>query len=97
MATKRRKFSEEFKAEAVRIWREGGQPQVQIAHRLGVVPSVLDRWDKQQRQAEQQGSTRAGLKAEREELQRLRRENEVLRQERDFLKSAAAYFAKDSK
>jgi transposase len=97
MAIRRRKFSEEFKVEAVRVWREGGRPQAQIARELGVVPSVLDRWDKQQRQAEQQSSTRSGLKAEREELQRLRRENEVLRQERDFLKSAAAYFAKESK
>ena len=43
------------------------------------------------------GTTRAALKAEREELQRLRRENETLRQERDFLRSAAAYFAKERK
>jgi transposase len=97
MAIKRRKFSEEFKAEAVRIWREGGRPQSQMARELGVVPSVLDRWDKKQRKVEQRGSTRSGAKAEREELQRLRRENEVLREERDFLRSAAAFFAKESK
>jgi len=97
MAIKRRQFSEQFKAEAVRVWREGGRPQAQIARELGVVPSVLDRWDKQQRKAEQQATPRTGAKTEREELQRLRHENEVLRQERDFLKSAAAYFAKESK
>ena len=97
MSKIRRKFTEEFKAEAVRILRESDRPLAQVARELGIVPSALDRWNRQQRQAEQAGTTRAAVKAEREELLRLRRENEVLRQERDFLRSAAAYFAKERK
>jgi transposase len=97
MATKRRQFTEEYKSEAVRMWRESGRPLTQFARQLGLTPSALDRWAKQQKKAEQLGTTRTALKAEREELQRLRRENETLRQERDFLRSAAAYFAKERK
>ena len=97
MSSKRRRFTEEYKAEAVRLWRESGRPQAQVARELGLVPSALDRWAKQHKKAEALGTTRAALKAEREELQRLRRENETLRQERDFLRSAAAYFAKERK
>jgi transposase len=97
MPTKRRRFTEEYKAEAVRMWRESGRPVTQVARELGLTPSALDRWAKQHKKAEALGTTRAALKAEREELQRLRRENETLRQERDFLRSAAAYFAKERK
>lgn len=97
MPAKRRRFTEEYKAEAVRLLRESGRPLTQVARELGLTPSALDRWARQHKKAEQQGTTSAGLKAEREELQRLRRENETLRQERDFLRSAAAYFAKERK
>jgi len=97
MSTKRRRFTEEYKTEAVRVWRDSGRALTQVARELGLTPSALDRWAKQQRKAEQSGTTRAAMKSEREELQRLRRENETLRQERDFLRSAAAYFAKERK
>jgi len=97
MSTKRRKFTDEYKAEAVRIWRESGKSVRRVAVELGLTPSALERWVKQEKDAQQLGTTRASLKAEREELLRLRRENELLRQERDFLRSAAAYFAKDRK
>ena len=97
MSAKRRRFTEEYKTEAVRLWRESGRSVRQVAQELGLTPSALDRWGKQQKKAEQLGTTRSALKAEREELQRLRRENETLRQERDFLRSAAAYFAKERK
>jgi transposase len=97
MPANRRRFTEEYKTEAVRVWRESGKPLRQVAIELGLTPSALDRWAKQQKKAEQLGTTRVALKAEREELQRLRRENEQLRQERDFLRSAAAYFAKERK
>jgi transposase len=97
MSIKRRRFTEEYKGEAVRMWRESGRPLTQFARELGLTPSALDRWAKQQKKAEHLGSTRTAMKAEREELQRLRRENETLRQERDFLRSAAAYFAKERK
>ena len=84
MSKRRRKFTEEFKAEAVRMLRESGRPLSQRARELGIVPSALERWNRQQRDAEQAGTTRTALMAEREELGRLRRENEVLPQERDF-------------
>lgn len=97
MSKTKRRFSEEYKAEAVRAWRESGRPMQSFAKELGISSSMLHRWNDEQRKAEQAGTTRSQVKAEREELLRLRRENEVLRQERDFLRSAAAYFAKERK
>jgi transposase len=102
MATTRRQFTQEFKLEAVRLAKESGKPQAQIARDLGIRPDMLRAW---KRQAE----GRAGFAArdvfpgqgrqpsQDEEVHRLRRENERLRQERDFLKKAAAYFAKESR
>ncbi len=102
MTTTRRQFTREFKLEAVRLTKESGKPQAQVARELGIRPDMLRTW---KRQAE----GRAGFAAADvfpgnshqprpdEELQRLRRENERLRQERDFLKTAAAYFAKESR
>ena len=97
MVTRRRKYTEEFKAEAVRLYRSSGRSIVEVGRELGIAQSVLHRWHQEQQKAEQAGTSRGGVKAEREELQQLRRENELLRQERDFLRSAAAYFAKDRK
>jgi transposase len=57
---------------------------------------VLYRWRTEQRQVEAQGRTRQGVRAEQDELTRLKRENEMLRKERDFLKRAAAFFARES-
>ncbi len=102
MTTTRRQFTREFKLEAVRLTKESGKPHAQVARELGIRPDMLRTW---KRQAE----GRAGFAAADvfpgnshqprpdEELQRLRRENERLRQERDFLKTAAAYFAKESR
>ena len=97
MIRKRREFSPEYKAEAVRALRASSKPLAQVARDLGVGESVLHRWNAAYKQAEQVGSKPSQLKAERAELQRLREENERLRQERDFLRSAAAYFAKERK
>lgn len=97
MSKGKRRFSEEYKAEAVRAWRDSGRPMLQVAKELGISSSMLHRWNEEQRKAEQAGTTRSKMKVEREELLRLRRENEQLRQERDFLRSAAAYFAKERK
>ena len=97
MGSQRREYSAEYKAEAVHRLRASGKPLAHIARELGVAESVLHRWNKAHKQAEQSGSKPVIAKAERGELQRLRRENEQLRQERDFLRSAAAYFAKERK
>jgi transposase len=98
MITKtRRRYTEEFKAEAVRLIRDLAQPVAQVARDLGVADHLLYRWRAEQQQAESHGHTRQSMRAEQEELARLRRENAVLKQERDFLKRAAAFFAKESR
>lgn len=100
MATTRRQFSREFKLEAVRLAKESGKPQAQVARELGIRPDMLRSW---KRQAEGWAGFAAvdvfpgngQVPSQDEELQRLRRENEVLRQEREFLKKATAYVAKE--
>ena len=94
---KRRKYTEEFKTEAVRLWQEADKPIAQVARELGINPNLLSRWRGEEHRAESRGTTRTALKAEAEELVRLKRDNELLRKERDFLKSAAAYFARERK
>jgi transposase len=93
----RRRFSDEYKAEAVRLVIDSGKPAAQIARELGVNANVLYRWVAEERDANAVGKTRGGVKAEQEEITRLRRELDRVRQERDFLKRAAAFFAKEHK
>lgn len=94
--TTRRQFTDAFKSEAVRLTREAGQPVAQVARDLGISDNVLYRWRTEQRQVDSQGRTRQAVRTEQEELTRLKRENETLRKERDFLKRAAAFFARES-
>lgn len=94
---KRREYTEEFKAEAVRLVREAGKPIARVARELGISANLLYRWRGEEHRAASLGTTRTVLKAEHDELVRLKRENETLRKERDFLKSAAAYFARERK
>ena len=97
MSTKtRRQYTEEFKAEAVRLVRDSARPVAQVARELGIADHLLYRWRAEQQQAESQGHIRQSMHAEQEELARLRRENATLKQGRDFLKRAAAFFAKES-
>jgi transposase len=81
-------YPPQFKAEAVQLVRSSGRSISQIANDLGVSGNSLRNWVKQAQidQGERQGLTTE----EREELRRLRRENSILKQERDFLKKAAA-------
>jgi transposase len=92
----RRQFTDAFKSEAVRLTRESGRPVAQVARELGLSDNVLYRWRSEQQQVESQGRTRQAVRIEQDELTRLRRENETLRKERDFLKRAAAFFARES-
>ena len=92
---KRRKFTDEFKAEAVRLARESGKSVGQIARDLDLVESVLRRWVEQAQIEEGHGPAGALTRAEREELAQLRRENKQLRMEREILKKATAFFAKE--
>ena len=87
-------YAPAFRAEAVQLAKASGQPLRATAEHLGVSVEALRAWIKQ---AEVDGGQREGLTTEeREELRRLRRENQVLRMERDILKRAAAFFARES-
>ena len=93
----RRRFSREFKLEAVKLVRELGVTAVQAARDLDLHVNVLRKWVVEL--AADPGSAFPGhgqLKPESQELERLRRENAKLKAERDILKKAAAYFARDS-
>ena len=92
----RRRYTEDFKHEAVRLVRESARPVAQVARDLGIPENRLYRWRAQHRQAESQGTTRAGQRIEAEDLRRLKRELTRVTQERDFLKRAAAFFARES-
>jgi transposase len=88
----RRKFSKEFKAEAVALVLERGLSASQVARDLGVGQPTISRWVKAAAEAASPGALST---AEREELRRLREETKTLRMERDILKKAAAFFAKE--
>ena len=91
----RRSFTEEFKAGAVRLVLDEGKSISQVGRDLDVAQSVIGNWVKQARADRSHGKT--GLTTEeRAELTRLRREVKDLRQQRDILKKAAAFFAKES-
>ena len=92
----RRQFTDAFKSGAVRLTQESGRPVAQVARELGISDHVLYRWRTEQQPLASQGRTRQAVRAEQDELTRLKRENETLRKERDFLKRAAAFFARES-
>ena len=77
--------------------RESNRPAVQMARELGIADNLLYRWVAEHRQAEVQGTTRAALRPEVEELARVKRELERVTKERDCLRRAAAFFAKESR
>jgi transposase len=93
---KRRKFTPEFKAEAVRLTRVGDRSVRQVAVDLDLTETALREWVKRADADEGKGSPETLTTAEREELTRLRRENKRLQMERDILKAAATFFAKES-
>ena len=87
-------YSLEFRREAVRLLRTSGRPIPQLAKELGCSPQSLRNWARQLDVDE--GKARGLTSDEREELRRLRRENRILTEEREILRKAAAFFAKDS-
>lgn len=90
---KRREFTAEYKAEVVALFRTTDKSVAQLAKELDLTPSAVQRWVTQ---AEVDAGNREGLTTtEREELAYLRRENRILREERDILKRATAFFAKE--
>ncbi len=92
----RRTFTEEFKAGAVRLVLDEGKTVGRVARELDLTETALREWVHRARADRSQGRT--GLTtAEREELSRLRKENRILAEEREILKKAAAFFAKQSR
>lgn len=97
--SRRGRYPAEFKVEAVRLLNEGGKPASDIARELGVKRTLLYRWrDRLADRGEKafKGSGRPTIE-EMSELSRLRQELKAVKEERDILKKAAAYFARDLK
>ncbi len=91
----RRSFPDEYKAQVVELCRSGERSIGAVARDLDLSETAVRRWVAQ---AEIDAGRREGLtSAEREELARLRRENRTLREERDILKRAAAFFARETR
>lgn len=93
---KRRGFSEEQKAAAVEHVRRTGKSVYQAARDLDLTETALRRWIEQSRVDAGGGLSGELTSEERDELRRLRRENQRLQLERDFLKKAAAFFAQET-
>ena len=89
----RRRFTAEFKAEAVQRLLEGGRGLSEVATELGLSPGQLGAW-RNEHLAAGSAEALARQKAEQAELQRLRRENKRLEEEVEILKKAAAFFAR---
>ena len=94
---KRRRFTQEFKLEAVRLLEAGARPAAEIARELGVPRNRLYKWQEQVRNKGVGAFPGSGRGENNDELARLRRELERVTEERDILKKAAAYFAKELK
>ena len=91
----RRSFTKTFKAEVVELVRQPGNSAASVARDLDLTETAVREWVKQ---ADIDEGHRDGLTStEREELVQLRRENRVLREERDILKRATAFFARETR
>ena len=93
MTVQRRQFTQEFKDSAVKLVTEQGYKVSEAARNLDIGVSVLRRWKAEAEAAQQDNGATADLKAE---LARLKKENHRLTLEREILKKAAAFFAKES-
>ena len=91
----RRAFTDEYKSEVVALYRTTDKSVAELSRELDLTESAVARWVKQ---AEVDAGNRAGLTTtEREELAHLRKENRILREERDILKRATAFFARETR
>jgi transposase len=89
---KRRNYTKEFKEEAVRLITEEGYSYAEAGRNLDVNPNLLSRWKREFEGVEIDSGSAAAMQAE---LKRLRKENKRLKLEREILKKAAAFFAKE--
>ena len=93
---KRRSFTPEFKADAVKLVQTSGRSVPDVAREFDLTETALREWVKRANIDAGKGPPGALTTAEREELVALRRETKRLRMERDILKAAATFFAKES-
>jgi transposase len=96
MARPRRQFSDEFKAEVVALVKQGNKSFAAICRDLDLTPSAVGRWVDAAQHSEPNRVTGALSDDEKSELVRLRREVQQLRTEREILKKATAFFAKET-
>lgn len=93
--SKRKKYCPEYKREAIELVRRTGTSCRQVALEIGVAPPLLTRWVREAQPSVEKAFPGTGSPRD-EELARLRRELARVTKERDFLRDAAAYFAKES-
>lgn len=91
----RRKFTDEFKVGAVNLVTDQGYSVAEAARNLGVNANLLGRWKKESVDPENEFPSSGNNVAMQAELKRLRKENKLLKMEREILKKAAAFFAKE--
>ena len=93
----RQHYTKEFKSDAVKLVIEQGYSANEVARRLGINQTSVSRWVREQRQDHQPSIDGSVSRSELEaEVKRLRKENQRLQMEREILKKAAAFFAKES-
>ena len=93
-----RRFSKEFKLEAIRLAEESGKPKAQVARELGIRVNQIGKWRKQLEEQQAGASSDKGHQVEQDaELKRLRRKLADAREENEILKKAAAYFARNQR
>lgn len=98
MTKKRKSYSKQFKIDTVKLVTEQGYKISEAARNLGINPNVLRRWkDQLETDSNQAFPGKGHMPPEKAELHRLRKENQQLRMEREILKKATAFFAKESK
>lgn len=92
----RRKFTAEFKREAVRLATQPGASRAKVSRELGLNANMLGRWTRQFKSGKWESTPGKSLKTEQQqEIERLRRELAKAKTERDILKKAVSYFAKE--
>ena len=91
------KYPDQFRRDALALVQSSGRPIAEVARSLGIAEGTLRNWVKQSRDANTRADDPDGLsESERDELRRLRKENVELRTDKEILKRAAAYFARET-
>ena len=96
MKKRRKKYTQEFKEEAVKLITEQGYQIAEAARNLGINENMLGRWKREVEGGGKEVAGGSGGPALQVELNRLRKENKRLKMEREILKKAAAFFAKET-